>query len=141
MRPSRSARTALSSVLASLILPLAVLVLVVVQTLVLAAPAQTRTASSHAGAATPRLHVPATEQQASVGSRECEQSGASVSSAPRGRDRHRAGVHAPFSQTAVRPLSTAESSRDHLQAGPSPLPRRVRPHTTPTQADLQVFRC
>ncbi|MFJ8691665.1 hypothetical protein [Streptomyces roseolilacinus] len=141
MRSSKPARTAPSAVLALLVLPLAVLSLVLVQALVPATPAQTRATGPYTGAEAPRAHAPATGQQASAGTRECEQPGAAVSGTARGRDRHRAGVHALLSPTVLRPSCAAEAQEDRLRAGPAPLPHRERPRTTPTQAALQVFRC
>ncbi|MDT9685975.1 hypothetical protein RND61_28470 [Streptomyces sp. TRM76323] len=141
MRSSKPVRTAPPAVLALLVLPLAALALAVVHLLALAAPAQARAAGPYAGAETHRAHAPAAGQQALTGSRECEQSGASVNGATRGRDRHRAGAHALLLPVAAHPSSAADSPERHRWAGPGPLPHRERPRTAPTQADLQVFRC
>ncbi|MEV8155891.1 hypothetical protein AB0R11_25695, partial [Streptomyces fradiae] len=58
MRAHASVRTAPPAVLTLLVLPLSVLVLVGVHLLVLAAPAQSRTAGPYAGPEGQRVHAP-----------------------------------------------------------------------------------
>ncbi|WP_374984625.1 hypothetical protein [Streptomyces fradiae] len=141
MRAHASVRTAPPAVLSLLVVPLSVLVLLGVHLLVLAAPAQSRTAGPYGGPDGQRVHAPSAGQQAGAGLRECEQHGASVSGALRDRNRHRTGVHALLSPAASRPACGDELAADHLRAGPCPLPYRERPRTARSLADLQVFRC
>ncbi|MFF9629086.1 hypothetical protein [Streptomyces fradiae] len=141
MRAHASVRTAPPAVLTLLMLPLSVLVLVGVHLLVLAAPAQSRTAGPYAGPEGQRVHAPSAAQQAGAGLRECEQHGASVSGALRDRNRPRTGAHALLPPVSSRPACAEELAADHLRAGPCPLPHRERPRAARSLADLQVFRC
>ncbi|MFB9392268.1 hypothetical protein ACFPM3_04735 [Streptomyces coeruleoprunus] len=142
MRAPQRFRTA-SPVVLAVLLPLIVLSLVVAQLLVLAAsPAQALPQGPHAGAEVPFVKaVGAAAQHETAGSRECDPPG-TVSGAPRGRDRHRAGARAPLSPAAARPSCATGQAGTRPGAGSGPSSSRpARPDTAHTPAALQVFRC